>query len=371
MKFRGTVWAAVFVLTAGAISWGVLADARETRLQRLLTSIESAEREIPYVGTRLMGGPETVKLRIWSRGGEKRVDFLGVTNSSKKTARASTPRLPFSGGVPAFLRPGRDQWKRKIKDPVLAVRNYEIAVTGREIVAGRECEVIEVHARHAGRPSYRVLADVANRFPLRYEVLSKGQLVFETHFDEIQYDPAIPAGTFDARRRPDWLSVSQEEVPVERMGDAAGFTVLQPAYLPKGFGLRGSELIRVRAELSKELQQTVKPFLPFALPKIDASVAHFTYTDGIAAVAIVQCSASSELWQHLKKWIPSSAPVSSASEGRPSATPVAAGDTVVARKFSDRGGSAYLLEVEGTVVLAAGNVDSDEIESMIRTLERR
>ena len=358
MKFRAAVWVAVFVLTAGAISWGVLTDARETRLQQVLASIETAEREIPYVGTRLMGGPETVKLRIWSRGGEKRVDFLGVTNAPKKTARASASRLPFGGSVPSFLRPGRDQWKRKIKDPVLAVRNYDIAVTGRALVAGRECEVIEVNTRHPGRPSYRVLADVANRFPLRYEVLSKGQLVFETHFDEIQYDPTIPAGTFDARKRPDWLSVSQEEVPIDRMADAAGFTVLQPAYLPKGFGLRGSELIRVRAELSKELQGTLKPFLPFPLPKIDACVAHFTYTDGIAAVAIVQCSASSELWQHLKKWIP------------PAAT-VPAGDQVLARKFSDRGGSAYLLEVDGTVVLAAGTVDSAEIESMIRTLERR
>jgi hypothetical protein len=359
MKIRGAVSVAAFVLTAGAIAWGVLTDARETRLQRMLTSIEAAEREIPYVGTRLMGGPETVKLRVWSRAGEKRVDFLGVTNAPKKAVRTSAPRLPFAGGMPAFLRPGRDQWKRKIKDPVLAVRNYEIAVTGRAVVAGRECEVIEVNARHAGRPSYRVLADVANRFPLRYEVVSKGQTVFETHFEEIQYDPAIPAGTFDARKRPDWLNVSQEEVSDDRIGAAAGFAVLRPAYLPRGFELRGSELIRVRAELSKELQETLKPFLPFALPKIDASVAHFTYTDGIAAVAVVQCSASSELWQHLKKWIPGTATVA------------AVGDKVVTRKFSDRGGTAYLLEVDGTVVLAAGNVDSDEIESMIRTLERR
>jgi len=73
MKIRGAVSVAAFVLTAGAIAWGVLTDAREARLQRMLTSIESAEREIPYVGTRLMGGPEKVKLRIWSRGGEKRV----------------------------------------------------------------------------------------------------------------------------------------------------------------------------------------------------------------------------------------------------------------------------------------------------------
>ncbi len=45
--------------------------------------------------------------------------------------------------------------------------------------------------------------------------------------------------------------------------------------------------------------------------------------------------------------------------------------SVVARKFSDRGGTAYLLEHEGTVILAAGNVAPDQIELMIRTLERR
>jgi hypothetical protein len=353
MKIRFPLAVAAFVLTTGAISWGVLTDAREARLQRVLTSIEAAEEQIPYVGVRHMGGPETVKLRVWSSGGQKRVDFIGVEGSTKKTPRTGGPRLPV------FLRPGREQWKKKVKDAALAVRNYEIVDAGRDVVAGRECRIIEVRSRHEGRPSYRVAADAAHRFPLRYEVISNGQVVFETHFSEIQYDPVLPPGTFETRKRSDWLTVSQEEVSADRIGDAAGFTVLRPSHLPKGFELRGSELIRVKAELSKELQGTLKPFLPFPLPKLDATVAHFTYTDGIAAVAVVECSATSELWLHLKKWIPAAATVS------------AAGDKVVARKFSDRGGSAYLLEVEGTVVLAAGNVAPAEIESMIRTLERR
>jgi negative regulator of sigma E activity len=358
MRVKLPVSIAAFLFTTGAIAWGVLTDVRESRLQRLLTTIEAAEESIPYVGTRLLAGAETVKLRVWSSDGRKRVDFLGVDGAPKKSPRVAAPRLAWNGGVPVFLRPGRDQWKKKVKDPVLAVRNYDIVVTGRDTVAGRECDVIELNARHEGRPSYRVAADVANHFPLRYEVISEGQRVFETHFAEIRYHPSIPAGTFETRKRSDWVNVSQEEVAADRMADAAGFTVFRPNYLPKGFELRGSELIRVKAELSKELQGTLKPFLPFPLPKLDAAVAHFTYTDGIAAVAVVECSASSELWQHLKKWIPGTATAVS-------------GDKVVARKFSDRGGSAYLLEVGGTVVLAAGNVAPDEIESMIRTLERR
>jgi negative regulator of sigma E activity len=374
MKVRLPVCVLAFSFTAGAIAWGVLSDSREARLQAFLTSIEAAEDEVPYMGTRIMGGsgPDTVKLRIWSRDGRKRVDFLGFDGTVKTPGRASGPRAPFGGGLlPVFLRPGHDQWKRKVKDAALAVRNYEIAVTGRDFVAGRECEVVEIRARFDGRPSYRVATDVENRFPLRFEVLSTGQRVFETHFADIEYRPFLPEGTFDNRRRMDWLKMSQEEVAADRIGTAAGFHVLRPTYLPKGFELRGSELIRVNAELSKELSETIRPFLPFPIPKLDARVAHLTYTDGLAAVALVECSSTSDLWQYLKKFIPPSGAGASATEGKPGSPTAGIGKSVIARKLSDRGGSAYLLEVEGTVVLAAGNVASEEIESLIRTLEWR
>jgi len=357
MKMKLPVCIASFVLATGAIAWGVLTDAREARLQTFLTSIEAAEEQVPYVGTRVLGGSERVKLRVWSRDGHKRVDFLGIEGGSKPAARTPGPRLPFGAGLPLFLRPGHDQWKRKIKDAVLAVRNYDVVVTGRDTVAGRECEIIEVRPRHDGRPGYRVAADLENRFPLRFEIRANGQTVFETWFSEIEYRPRMPERIFDERSRPNWLQVSQEEVPAERMTEAAGFSVFRPSSLPKGFELRGSEIVHVTAEISKELRETVRPFLPFAVPGFDAAVAHFTYTDGLAAVALVECSASSDLWLHLKKFIP----------------PAAAGESgsVVARKFSDRGGTAYLLEHEGTVILAAGNVAPDQIELMIRTLERR
>lgn len=357
MQLKLPVVIGAFLFATGAIAWGVLTDAREARLQSFLTSIEAAEEQIPYVGTRVLGGPEKVKLRIWSRDGRKRVDFLGFEGGAKPVARPAGPRLPFGQGMPLFLRPGHDQWKRKIKDPVLAVRNYDVVVTGRDTVAGRECDIIEVRPHDEGRPGYRVAADVENRFPLRFEIRNEGQTVFETWFSDIEYRPRMPEQTFDERRRPNWLQVSQEEVPAERITAAAGFSVLRPSTLPRGFELRGSEIVHVKAEISKELKDTLRPFLPFPVPSFDAAVAHLTYTDGLAAVALVECSSSSDLWQHLKKFIP---PATAVGDG-----------SVLARKFSDRGGTAYLLEHEGTVVLAAGNVSPDQIELMIRTLERR
>jgi hypothetical protein len=357
MTMKVPVCVAGFLLTAGAIAWGVLSDVHEARLQTSLTSIEAAEEETPYVGTRILGGAERVKLRIWSSHGHKRVDFLGVEGASTPAARPAGPRLPFGPGLPLFLRPGHDQWKRKIKDAALAVRNYEIVRAGTDTVAGRACEVLEVKARYEGRPSYRVAIDAENRFPLRYEVLSNGRPVFETWFSEIEYRPDLPPRAFDERSRPNWLKVSQEEVAADRMTQAAGFSVLRPSSLPRGFELRGSEVLHLKAEISKELRETVRPFLPFPVPSFSADVAHFTYTDGIAAIALVECSASSDLWTHLKKFLPG------ASAGT--------AGSVVARKFTDRGGTAYLLEHEGTVVLAAGNVAPDQIELLIRTLERR
>lgn len=360
MNMKLPVCVASFLFVTGAIAWGVLSDAREARLQTSLTSIEAAEASIPYVGTRILGGADQVKLRIWSDGERKRVEFLGVEGAARPASRPPGPRAPFGRGLPLFLRPGHDQWKRKIKDPALAVRNYDIVPAGSATVAGRACEVIEVRARHEGRPSYRVSVDALNRFPLRYEVTSNGRSVFETWFSDIDFGPErleIPPRTFDDKARPNWLRVTQEEVAADRLTASAGFTVLRPSTLPRGFELRGSELIHLKAEISKELRDTVRPFLPFPVPDFKAAVAHLTYTDGLAAVALVECSASSELWQHLKRFIP---PAADGAVG-----------SVVARKFSDRGGTAYLLEHEGTVVLAAGNVDPGQIELMIRTLERR
>lgn len=357
MTMKLPLCVAAFLLAAGAIAWGVLSDVHEAKLQASLTSIEAAEERIPYVGTRVLGGgTERVRLRIWSNGGHKRVDFLGFEGTSAAPVRPA-PRLPFGAGLPIFLRPGHDQWKRKIKDAALAVRNYDIIPAGSDTVAGRACEILEVRARYEGRPSYRVAVDSGNRFPLRYEVLSNGRPVFQTWFSEIEYRADAPARTFDERSRPNWLSVSQEEIAADRLTEAAGFSVLRPSSLPRGFELRGSELVHLKAEISKDLRETLRPFLPFPVPSFAADVAHLTYTDGLAAVALVECSASSELWKHLKKFLP--------------APSTGAAGSVVARKFTDRGGTAYLLEHEGTVVLAAGNVEPDLIELMIRTLERR
>ena len=323
-------WAAVFAIAAGAIAWGVLSDAGEARQAGILSRIEAAEREIPFSGTRRMGGTE---IKVWSRDGVKRVEFSGAAREPKA-----------SQWIPDILRPGHEQGKRRIKDPGLAARNYEIAITGRDIVAGRACDVVEIRPRYAGRPSYRMTVDLENRFPLSFEVLSKGEKLFESRFDEIEYQPLFPEGRFSEPRRAGRLNVTREKMAPDRVAAAAGFPVWRPAWLPPGFELRGSEILRFRGEL---------PLL-----KMDTPVVHFNYTDGLALLSVVEIAATSEMWQYFKKWV--AGPSRVGEDGK-----------LVARRFSDRGGSAWLLELEGTVTLVAGTISPEEIKKTIRTFERR
>ena len=48
-----------------------------------------------------------------------------------------------------------------------------------------------------------------------------------------------------------------------------------------------------------------------------------------------------------------------------------AGEGVTAHRFVGKGGAAYVVELEGTAVLVAGNVGPSELEPVIRSLERR
>lgn len=359
MKTKVPVLVVSFGLLAGAIAWGVFTDARDARLQRLLEDIESAEDRVPYEGVRLLVGAETVKLRVASRDGHKRVEFLGVADPARRPRPSKGPKIPFFGTMPVFLRPGHDQWKRRFKDVGLAVRNYDVSVSGRETVAGRAADVVDVRARHPGRASYRIWADAENRFPLAFQVLSGGAAVFETRFQEVSFFPKFAERAFDEKAAPGWLRVTREPVPAERLAERAGFAVWAPSRLPRGFELRGAEVLRVRLELPEHVREAVRGLVPGGVPDLDVAVAHLNYTDGIAVLSVVEVPADSDVWRFLKRFVPAAAK---------------ANGTVVAQKFADRRGAAYLLELEGTVVLAAGNVHPDHdpgFETMIRSFERR
>lgn len=341
---RGTaLWALAFALGAGTIAWGILADARASRLGALLARIDAAERTLTYTGTRLLTGGKNVELRVWSDRGVRRFE----RTSGRRVRRA----------LPAFLRPGRDLGS--IKDPALAVRNYEVISEGRESVCGRPTDVFLLRPRHPGRASYRLWADAEKRLPLRFEVRDeKDRRVHESAFTKIEFPASIDVA--DRWEPPSWLEFEREEISTSRLSDRAGFAVWAPARLPAGFKLSRSHVIRLHANIPEEFLETVRQFLPETPARVEGAVARLDYTDGMAVLSVVEFAADSMFARIGRRFL----------AGAPKAAP---GEPIQARRFAEphRQSAAYVMEIDGTVIFVAGTVSPGEMEKMIPTFERR
>ncbi len=355
MKARIVAGAALFGLGAVAVAHGVLTDARVGRLRDLLVEIETAAERVPHSGTRAIEWPGwRVVQRVESGEGRRRLEIVELSAEGKTFRRPPFERRPYLNGLPDILRPGHGQWSRRIKDYGLALRNYDFEVSEGRVVAGRQADVLEIRPRRPGRPAYRVAADASNRFPLAFEVLSGDRRVFSLEYRRIEYCASVPAGSATSPSWPSWLRVERREAPVGALSNLLGCPVWAPARPPWGFELRRSSVVGVRVEIPEEIRSR----LPFPVPRLDARVAHLDYTDGIAVLSVVECPAGSELWRLARRFLPAEA--AGAGPGK-----------VVARRFVDHAGAACLMEIDKTVVLAAGNVAAGEIEEMLRTFERR
>jgi hypothetical protein len=336
-----------FALGAGAIASGVLSEAsgaREARLAALLEEIVAAEERAPYVATGVVsvpGSPDR-RYRVWSHAGRKRVEPLQTNGRGALEAAA----------IPLFLRPGSAVRLRRVKDSDLAARNYEVVRSGRDRVAGIDAEVIELRARHPGRASYRLSVSAASRFPLRFEVMSAEGRTLDARFESIEFDPEFGKDTFGGSARPTWFRVEHEEVSAAEASRRAGFPILEPSRLPAGFEIRRAEIHRVRAEVPAKLREMVE-ILKLAPERLDVPVIHLNYTDGMAALSVVQCSARSPLREVIRRFIPAERDGSGRS---------------VAQRFSDRNGTVYLLETPEALVLLAGNLPAGELEPVLRSL---
>lgn len=354
MSRRIVLSCAAFVVATGAIAWGVREDARLSRLAELLRAVDAAEDAGSYSGVRRMSfGAESVRLRVWSKDAQKRLEPIGGMPGPRS-------RMPMLDGLSFFLKPEPGLGRRTERDRQLTLRNYDLVSTGHDTVAGRAAETWELRPRHAGRGTYRTAVDAERRLLLSIEALRGDAPLFSMRFEDIAFDVPFPerGASSGGRRRPEWLKVEREAAAPTQLSERAGFPVWIPAWIPPGFELRESELIRIRPNISAEMKEAVKRMSPFPVPNFDSAVVKVSYTDGLAFLAFIEVAASSELWQFVKKLIPAGAP--EAPVGK-----------VLARKFPDRGGAAYLLELGESVVFVAGNAGPDEMESMIRTFERR
>jgi len=105
IKMKRLSWAGAFLLAGGSDLLG----RPERHPRREAADLPHLDRggggTDPVRGDARHGGPQRVSLRIWSRDGQKRVDFLGMEGGSKPAPRPLGPRPPFGPGLPLFCVP--------------------------------------------------------------------------------------------------------------------------------------------------------------------------------------------------------------------------------------------------------------------------
>lgn len=139
----------------------------------------------------------------------------------------------FRGGQGRFIANGRDF---QVRDLGLLRANYSILVYDEvRTIAGRGAHLAEVKPRFQDRPSYLVWLDAETFVTLKYaEFLATGQLAAEMEVLEIDYDGDAVALEASG---PGAALGAQTEIAAAQAAPLAGFDVLAPLYLPRGFAL--------------------------------------------------------------------------------------------------------------------------------------
>jgi negative regulator of sigma E activity len=116
-----------------------------------------------------------------------------------------------------------------------------VQAVGQDVVAGHVCDVVRIGPPYAAE-SYQYWIDPTNGAQLRIEQYDPtGGRVSATYFTDVTYNPPLDHHLFDAPR-PAGSAAAPRPAPLTALPTAAqaGFTVLQPAYLPAGFHFQSS-----------------------------------------------------------------------------------------------------------------------------------
>jgi negative regulator of sigma E activity len=148
--------------------------------------------------------------------------------------------------------------------------NYDVTITGKATVAGRECDVISVRSKRAGSPSRKVWVDRETALILRSDSHdASGRLTAQTVYSSVDYQAKLAPDLF---RVPQGWTVREVASDTTRhytrdeISRRVGFRVPAPTYMPRGFVFDGYHLSQCSGGV------------PYCLAR---------YVDGLASVSII------------------------------------------------------------------------------------
>jgi negative regulator of sigma E activity len=118
----------------------------------------------------------------------------------------------------------------------------QVEAVGEGVVAGHTCEIVRITPPYAAE-WYQYWIDPTNGAQLRIEqYAASGQRESETYFTDVTYNPSLKRGLFAAPHPTGIAPSASSSAPLPSIPTTAqaGFTVLQPSYLPPGFHFQSS-----------------------------------------------------------------------------------------------------------------------------------
>lgn len=219
---------------------------------RLLERAARAARDLDYRGTQMVSS--------WSTTGSSSalIDVAHVGGEGLLLRVAPTPQNP--GGAVYDDEAGEVPQVVGFRDATLALiaAHYDVAVTGRGAVAGRQAYVVAV-SKPGAPASARYWLDTKTSLPLRREVLDEaGRTVRESAFLELSIGPARVAETVLEAA---WRTPAAPGAPAD-----AAVLRAEGWHAPERLA-SGLELIDAR---------------------LSGETLHLTYSDGLATVSVFQ-----------------------------------------------------------------------------------
>ena len=175
------------------ITYGLLSNKAERRegLRKkaaLLESIRESRREKSFEGistvkTNTQGTEYITRMEVYRSGSERHIYLLDLQGGKTRPRHGKRRR---GGGMASLFQLGSFR-RSRLQDPTRIVQNYKIFLEEEVLVGGRKGQLIRITPRQEDRPSYLLVSDKENSFPLRFAVIgSKGEMAYEKKFDSIR-----------------------------------------------------------------------------------------------------------------------------------------------------------------------------------------
>lgn len=243
------------------------AFSQPAEVKSILRKMVHANQTTPYEGDWITQVDST---RIWQKiyqdtSGKRRAQFILPFSLLGKEIIEIPPFIFIRKKKGQKFRKRMNLFHQKIFSHAIAdsqmeliFKNYDAVVRPSAGFLGRKTMLLSFIPKVKNRPSIRILLDRNTFFLLKLEKISPdGKLLQQSYFKNLLFDPALDPVLFTIL--PDQIDsiqtgMSKNFTSLDSLQKALSFSLLLPDWIPEGFRLQVSRLLRFR---KKEFAQLI------------------------------------------------------------------------------------------------------------------